>query len=92
MAVTKSGGVYYLTRGDSSFTSYTTCATFCQNAFTIGVAGGTAFWVKCYTIADNLNSNQVVDINNKPSSWLGIGNNITDCYTRVFLQNINIRI
>ena len=82
VAVTKNGGVYYLTRGDSSFNGYTTCSSFCQNAFSSGLAGGSAYWVKCYTIADNLNSNQVVDYYNNPNSWLGNGNNVTDCNTR----------
>ena len=82
-AITVVSGSYYLTRGDSSFTGLTNCSSFCQKAFTSGLAGGTAYWVKCYTLANNLNSNQLAgDYPNTPAFWTGYGNNVTDCNTR----------
>ena len=79
-----SGYTYYLTRGDAGTYGYpsmgiTTCAQFCNYIYSNGFNGKNVFWGKCYTLANGLNDNPIIDTYNNPNICVVQGNNVTDC-------------
>lgn len=87
VVVTSTYSSYYLTRGDAGslvsngYTSmpFTNCAAFCNYIFTNGFGWNDVFWAKCYTQANGLNDNQIIDPYYDPNICVVQGNNVTDC-------------